>query len=220
MAKPKPAPAPALEVVSDPYAIVKGTFLGRWLVVGRTFCGYRAIGRQVHVDGVTPGVVHRVILDAHKRHYAEDENTACQSFFAGIKVEMTTHGASALAVQWVMELEPDAFTEKELKIMADKLQKPVGKGGKLAGEKTDKPKAKGNPEALAKAREAQGARAEARDKQKIKVVNKDHGARAGTKRAEMLDIVLKAKTVGSAIEAGAGWIDVKFAVDSGFISLD
>lgn len=92
---------------------------------------------------------------------------------------------------------------------------PVG-GGKAAS----KPKqSEGQKAGLAKAREATAARTEARDKQKIKVLNKNHGAREGTKRATQLDIVLKAKTVGEAIQSGATWIDIKFASDRGFISL-
>ena len=132
--------APAFDpvVVRDPYVLVRGDYLGKWLVLGRPFCGYRAIGRQVHMDGVTPGVVHRVIGDAHKRHYPEMENIACASFLEGIKDEMLAHGATELAVQWALELEPALFNEKETKTMAEKLQKkttPV-----KAAKTADKPK--------------------------------------------------------------------------------
>lgn len=210
-------------VVRDPYTVVRGEFLGKWLVVGRTFDGVRAIGRQVHFDGVTPGVVHRTIHDEHLRHYPKDENTSLQSFFTGLKEEMLTHGATALAVQWVMEMEPAPFSEKELNIMSEKLKgkaKPAAKTTKAAAPKADKPARKGNPEALAKAREAKSAGREANRSKKIKVLNKNHGARAGTNRANMLDIVIKAKTVGDAIDGGATMVDVRFAEKQGFIELN
>lgn len=94
---------------------------------------------------------------------------------------------------------------------------PVAKGKKV---ETEAPKKRGgNPEALAKAREAGGAAREERNKQKITVLDKNHGARDGSNRANMLNIVLRSKTVGAALEAGAGWLDVKFAADKGFIEL-
>lgn len=73
-------------------------------------------------------------------------------------------------------------------------------------------------EALKAANEARqaGVLAE-RNKQKIKVLNKNHTARDGSNRANMLNIVLRSKSVGEAIENGAGWIDVKFAKDAGYI---
>lgn len=210
-----------LEVVSDPYALVRGPFLGKWLVVGRTFCGYRAIGRAVHVDDVTPGVVHRVILDNHKRQYREDENSSCQSFLAGIKSEMLTHGATALAVQWVMDLEPDAFSDKDLKIMADKLQKPASK---KAPAKETPAKGKGNPEALAKAREAQASKKaeQLADKRKITLTEKgsDKVKKGGESGAVQNLIAMKAaKTVGKAIEGGLAMADINYAEKSGTIEL-
>lgn len=104
--------------------------------------------------------------------------------------------------------------------MATKLAKPATKEPKVkpvGGGLKDKPK--GNPAALAKAREARVSKTSELKLQKIKVLNKDHGARAGSNRAAMLDIVLKAKTVGEAIDNGASMVDVRFAEKSDFISI-
>lgn len=58
---------------------------------------------------------------------------------------------------------------------------------------------------------------------KIKVVNKDHGAREGTKRAKGMDIILKSKTTDEAIPAlskiGCDNSFLAFAVNSGYIEL-
>lgn len=49
------------------------------------------------------------------------------------------------------------------------------------------------------------------------VVNRDHGARPGSKRAIQLDIVFKHKTAQSAKAAGAEAVDLSFAIAQGFI---
>lgn len=223
MASRRAAPAFDPYVVRDPYVLVRGDYLGKWLVVGHTFCGLRAIGRQVHVDGVTPGVVHRVIGDAHKRHYPEVENIACTSFLQGLKAEMLAHGATELAVQWALEMEPTLFTEKELKIMAEKLQ---GKGKPAAKKTTAPPKkgGKGNPEALEKARAAQASRKEAQlaDKRKITITEKgaEKIKKGGESGAVQNLIALKAaKTVGKAIEGGLTMADLNYAEKSGTIEI-
>jgi hypothetical protein len=227
MVKRKAAATPAFDphIVRDPYAVVRGEYLGRWLVLGRTFCGYRAIGRQVHVDGVTPGVVHRVIADAHKKHYAEDENTSCASFFAGIKVEMLTHGATELAVQWVIEQEPTLFDEKELKSMAEKLQKKGTEPKKPAKAAPAKGGGRGgNPEALAKAREARAAEGAKDRKYKALVKLGDLKLRDGSWTARMVEIILGNKTTDAAKSAlladkeyGDRRLDFKWAEGKGFI---
>lgn len=204
-------------VVRDPYSLVRGPYLGKLLVVGRTFQGYRAIARQVHVDGVMPGVRHVVIPDRAAAHYPV-ENIACASFLAGIKDEMLTHGATELAVQWVIEFEPTLFNEKELTIMAEKLQK------KAAKPKAAKPAAKkaGNPEALAKAREAQASKKadQLADKRKITLTDKGKekvkkGGESGA--VQNLTTMSQAKTVGKAIEAGLTMADINYAVKSGTV---
>lgn len=220
MSKKPPPPPPTYaeaRVVKDPYAVVRGPFLGKWLVLGRTFHGVRAIGRQLYAEGATLGVVHRTIHDQHLRHYPEDENTSLQSFLAGIKEEMLTHGATALAVQWVLEFEPAAFTEKELNTMADKLK---GKGAPAKKTETKAPaKGKGNPEALEKARAARAEANAGPDKRKISVLKKPHGARDGTTRANLLDTIYKSKTVQDAIDAGVKKSDVSWAARAEYISI-
>ena len=67
--------------VTDPYAAVRGPWIGKWLIVGFTFEGFRAVGRQAHVDGPMMGVTHAVIPAHNLRNYSivEDENKALQS---------------------------------------------------------------------------------------------------------------------------------------------
>ena len=58
---------------------------------------------------------------------------------------------------------------------------------------------------------------------KIKVLNKEHGARQGTKRQIVMDIILKSKTTDEAIplivKAGANTSFIAFAVAQGFVEL-
>jgi hypothetical protein len=230
MAKKPSAFAPQWErpfdpvLVHDPHAVVRGPWLGKWLLLGYTFEGFRAVGRQVHVDGVMPGVTHGVIMARDLKKYAivDGENKSLQSVIAGIKIEMLTHGATPLAVQWIGELS--SFTEKEYNIMADKLTKPVGKGGTLA--KADKPKGggKGNPAALAKAREAQAGKKADQMADKRKITLTDKGAekvkKGGTSGAVQNLIAMKAaKTVGAAITGGLAMADINYAEKSETITV-
>lgn len=215
MAKRKTVPAFTPYEVRDPASVIGG----RLLIVGTTFCGVRAVGyNRAYMPGSMLGVTERVIPDEQTAQYHEihDENSSLQSIFSRIKEQMLTHGASRLAVQWVHDLEP--FDEKELKIMAEKLKskktKPVGGGGKLAEGKAKK----GNPEALAKARAARAENA-GPDTRKIKVLKKPHGAREGTKRAELLDTIYSSKTVEEAVNAGVSKSDVSWAAREEYISL-
>ena len=109
--------------------------------------------------------------------------------------------------------------------MADKLSKK-GAAAPKADTKAkggDKPKAKGNPEALAKAREASAASREASRARKIKplIKPKDIAAREGTFRHQMLTDLLAAKTVGDFYDAGekydAGCL--RFAVENNIVSV-
>lgn len=58
---------------------------------------------------------------------------------------------------------------------------------------------------------------------KIKVLNKNHGARPGTKRAKAMDILIASKTTDEAIpkiiKIGANNSFIAFAIREGFISL-
>jgi hypothetical protein len=62
-----------------------------------------------------------------------------------------------------------------------------------------------------------------RTDRKIVVLNQRHGARPGSKRQIGMDIILKAKTVNTAlpilVKAGCNSSFIKFAVDSGFVKL-
>lgn len=71
----------------DPYSAVRGPWIGKWLLLGYTFEGVRAVGRQVHVDGPMMGVTHAVIMARGLRNYSivEDENKALQSIILGPK---------------------------------------------------------------------------------------------------------------------------------------
>ncbi len=74
-------------------------------------------------------------------------------------------------------------------------------------------------EALAKAREARAAQSAGPDNRKIKAVNKNHGAREGSKTAERYDQLLRCKTVQEALDAGLTRADVNYAVAKGVISV-
>jgi hypothetical protein len=222
----KPYAAQRTASVALPHCIVAAeTFEGVLIVYERP--AMPELGRLG--VGVSDLVIHNNNLPDTKHPALVVENTSLQDALTRIKRVMLAHGASAEAVRLIGELSP--FSKKELDTMADKLKgkapaakeaktKPVGGGGKAAAAKDAAPaKGKGNPAALAKAQEAAaGKRAELATK-KIKVLNKKHGAREGTKRATQLDIVLGAKTVGDAIEAGAQMVDIRFAEAQGFISI-
>jgi len=65
--------------------------------------------------------------------------------------------------------------------------------------------------------------AASRADRKIVVLNSNHGTRSGSKRQIGMDIILKAKTVNTAlpllVKAGCNGSFIKFAVDSGFVKL-
>jgi hypothetical protein len=223
MSKRKPAAPVGIYpyLVRDPASLLGAT----WLVLGETFTGVIAVGFQpAYYPGVMMGVVDRVIHTWQLKHYAVvEENSACASLIAGIKEKMLAHGASPLAVQWVNELEP--FDQKELSTMAEKLK--TKSAGKPAATKTPAkgaaPKKAGNPEALAKAREAsEGKRAEMNAK-KIKFVGKDVAVRGGSVREQLKNAAKSAKTVGDlkAVELSTGKKisagDVSWMIDAGII---
>lgn len=139
-------------------------------------------------------------------------------------------GATPEAIRLIGTLIP--LNDKECREMAEKLKAKGSKAADTKGlksaasktpvakktSKSDASKRRGNPEALAKARAARAAN-KGPDNRKITVVKKDHGARAGTKRADMLNIVLKAKTVQTALDNGATMVDIRFAQTQGLIKL-
>lgn len=221
--KAPPAPA-AFEpyLVSDPFSMVRGPWLGKWLVLGPCALGaVRAVGRTVHMEGVGPGVVDRTIWASHLPNYrrVEDENFTCQSILEGVKKEALEHGATPLAVQWLNEWTP--FTEQEMTIMAEKLKT---KPAKAAAEKKA-PAKKGNPEALAKAREARASAAQEDRKYKTLVKRADIKTREGTWTEAMVDIIMSNKSTDAAKaelaahkEYGDRRLDFSWAEKKGYIS--
>lgn len=148
-----------------------------WLIVVPTFCGYEAVGRRVFVPGVNFPVCRRIVTEWELERWTPvpwGEETSLQSYLAGLKEEAVASGAEAGAVKLIGELSP--FSEKELKIMADKL-KTKGAAKAPAAKKApaaDKKVAKG---AAAAATE----RANANHAKKIKLLVKpaDAGLRGG-----------------------------------------
>ena len=210
MARNKPLPTPTIGAYDVPFVavnVVRSVGEQRAILVAvlEVGDGYLCIEYQLGIAQVVLCAVKKGSFAYFFNHTQDDLSVVV----ADLKSKALTHGATLEAIQLLRELTE--LTYEEETIMANpKLSK---KAEPKAAAK--EPKA-GKGEALAAAR---AARSSANDAKKIKVVNKAHGAREGSKRAAMLDIVLGAKTVAEAKEAGAGWIDVKFAEESGFISL-
>lgn len=218
MAKPKAAPGFQPHALRDPAGVLGGRF-GRLLVLAPTFCGVRVVERVCNIE-TQLGVRDRLIMDWHLPNYpvlAPDE-FPLQSLILELKEEMLLHGATPEAVQLVGAVAP--FNEKELQIMADKLKtKTAAKKPAAKADTKAKIAPKKNADATKAARAvSDGKRAELYAK-KIKVLNKSHGAREGSNRANMLNVVLASKTVQEAVDGGATMVDVRFAEAQGFISL-
>jgi hypothetical protein len=219
------------------------------LVVGESFEAYRVIYQERYQfqNKVSDGTT----LFAH---IAEDEAAARKQnviyykqpsspellaeLFKSLRDIALQGGASPEAIRLMDEMSP--FTDKERKNMAEKLKakasaaKPDKEGLKTAaksapvakGPKAATGKARGNPEALAKAR---AARAENKgpDTRKVKalVKAKELTARDGSFRRHMLEDLLSSKTVqewrdkgtaaGRKYDAGC----LKFATDNNFVSV-
>lgn len=192
-----------------------------------TFHGVRCVGHSIAQSRV---IDYTILLEdiGPERRFSRRNG----SVFERSSTDLTSTHLSKLR-KWALEYgaSPEAirllnahtaFSQKELNIMAGKLSKKAdtkkAAPAKTTAKKAEAPaKKKGNPEALAKAR---AARAEAGpDTRKITVLKKDHGARAGSKRAELLNSIFKAKTVQAAVEAGTKKSDVAWAAREGYISL-
>lgn len=205
-APPPTSTAPALPyLLRDPNQIAGGL----WLVCAETFCGVVAVARCVYMPGVDLAVRKRVIMTWELARFSpvpwSEENTL-QSFLSGIKREAVEHGAQAEAVQLLGSLSP--FTEKEMITMAEKLTK----------------KSKPAPKKEAPAKKAPAPKAAAAssgepDKRKIAVLKKPHGAREGTKRADLLDTIYSCKTVQEALDAGVSKNDVAWAARAEYIAI-
>ena len=193
MAKHKAATAPTFDpvVVRDPYSMVGA----RWLIVGETFQGVKAVGYQPAHAPPMLGTVDRVIQAQHLPNYSEaPENSSLQSFVESLKALMVAHGASPLAVEWIGDISP--FSEKELNIMADKLKTKTEKAAKPAA-KSPAPR-KGNPQALEMARAARASAAKENRKYKTLVKLSDIKLREGSWTATMVTVIMTNKTTDDA----------------------
>lgn len=192
------------------------------LLVAETFMGYMLLETVLVVRDVTLGVqaraIHKDRVGPDKQFKplpAEEQKFSLQSILTRFREECVKNGGTPEAVHLLNPIL--RFDDKEIAIMADKLtKKPAAK----AAPKTEGAKPKGNPDALAKAREAKAAASAGPDKRKISVVKKPHGAREGTSRAALLDNIYKAKTVQDAVDAGVKKSDVSWAAREGYIALN
>lgn len=203
----KPAPDFEPYWINNPAAVTGGKF-GRMLVAAKTFCGVRVVYRWVNIESEI-GVRDRIIMDGDLRHYTRLnlEESALQSALLELKVDMLNQGASPEAVQLFNGIVP--LTEQELQEMATKLTKKTAAPAKA----TKAPAAAKTPKAPKEAAEAK------EDTRKIKVLMKEHGAREGTKRADMLDTIYASKTVQEAVDAGVSKSDVSWAARAEYISV-
>jgi hypothetical protein len=192
--------------INNPAAVTGGKF-GRLLVAAETFCGVLVVYRWLNVDSQI-GVRDRVILDWELKNYSHLnlEQSACQSALLELKVDMLNQGASPEAVRLFNGIVP--LTKQELNEMATKLTKKT-----TAEKKAPAAKTKAAPKAKAAPAEAKS------DDRKIKILMKDHGAREGTKRADMLDTIYGCKTVQEAVDAGVSKSDVSWAARAEYISV-
>jgi hypothetical protein len=199
-----------------------GSLLGTpKLLAAPTFMGFMLVETVLVVRDVNLGVQARAIHqdrigpDKQFRPVTPDQKYNLQSILNRFREEAVSNGATPEAVTL---LDPILrFDDKEKAIMAEKLtKKPAAK----AAPKAAAAKPKGNPEALAKAREAKAAASAGPDKRKISVVKKPHGAREGTTRATLLDTIYKSKTVQDAVDAGIKKSDVAWAARGGYIALN
>jgi hypothetical protein len=157
--------------------------------------------------------------------YSLSPETSLSESVASLKRQGLKFGATLEAIQLLGTLTSLTTTEEAMMADAKKLArkeelKAAAKEAPVKGNKAaatgDAPKKKGNPEALAAARAAKDS---GPDNRKITVLKKDHGARDGTKRADLLNKIFKNKTVQAAVDAGVKKSDVSWAAREGYISL-
>lgn len=159
-------------------------------------------------------------------HYAPNLEITVSEALSEFRTKALEHGAAPEAIRLLGAISP--WTAKEEATLAEKLKskaaatksgtkekaaKPVGGGGKAA---ETKPK-RGNPEALAKAREARAASGP--DVRKITILNKENPYRADTNRALAFDALKGAKTVEDYEKAGGRRKYLSRWVSEGRISL-
>lgn len=208
------------------------------LVVGESFQAYRVVYQdryQFHnkiCDGTTLFAHIAENFEASQKqntiYYKQSTSPELlATLIAGYRKVALEEEATPEAIRLLGELQP--WTTREERIMAEKLKskasaaKPDKAGLKAAAKSTPVAKGKGggkkgNADALARARAAK-KEAAGPDTRKITVLKKDHGAREGSARANILNTIYKAKTVQAAIDAGVKSGDVAWASRAGYISL-
>lgn len=117
----------------------------------------------------------------------------------------------------IIAMTAETVTVKNTKFAPPAKKTTAAKAPKAKTAKAPKAKAEKKP------REAGAPRANGYAGKSIKVLNKEHGAREGTKRAIGMEIILKSKTTDDAIpkleKAGCDNSFIAFAVKSGFVKL-
>ena len=214
-------------VVQDPSRLTRADTYGKWLVIGPCFSGFRAVGHDyTYRHGTFDGVVDTVILERQLPQFSPALNTPLQSYVEELKNIALTKGATPLAVEWLGELV--AFSKKDYDIMAEKLKTkkaPAAKAAKPAKAATGK---KGNPEALAKAREAraESARADRSYKHEMTPAKALETTREGSWTRRMVEIIMSHKSTNDAKdelakdkEYGDRRLDFAWAATKGYIKL-
>ena len=206
-----------------------GLFTYRWIAAERS-------GEEVTIlmsDVTRPYVFTRVALIGQigtiGTRYITSEMTV-EKAAEFLRQRALQYGATPEAIRLLGQFSP--FTKKEKDEMAEKLKSGNAAGLKAAakgtpvggGAKSAPAPKKGNPEALAKAREAGAAAREELKKDKRKITLTDKGAekvkKGGDSSAVANLVAMKAaKTVGGAITNGLSMADLNYAQRSGTIEI-
>lgn len=179
----------------------QGNYINRdYVIVERVFCGYQGVCYFFHEPDIP--VLVCTVLDStvgRKHHIKHATLSEVKTALGPIRSAALVRGATPEAVRLIHGILP--FSNEELQIMSNKLKsKGEGKATASKAAKADKPvkaeKAKSNPDALEKARDA------GPDVRKITVLKKENPYREGTKRANSFDALKGAKTVEEYKAAG------------------
>lgn len=199
-------------VASDPASVTGGRF-ARVFMLAPTFDGTLAVQRHPNMPGAI-GIRERVIPNAQMKLYTliSDEESALQSHLADLKNQMLAEGASREAVRLVGEYLP--FSQKELRIMAEKLQTKKAAGRKAPAKK---------PAAASTGEKGTGGRKHSLDEAAAITLTEKGEEKlkknASTGATENLKIMKKAKTIGKALKAGLAPGDVTYAQRTGTIEI-
>ena len=213
MAKGK-ATAPAFEpyVCSDPASAIGGRY-GRVFVLAPSFGAVRAV-QSAALPASQLGVRDRIILEPQLKAYTrlDPVDFPLHSLLDELKGDMLLHGASPEAVMLVGAVAP--FSEKDLKIMADKLTKKTTAPAKgAAAKKTTATDSSNNAP-------QRGGRSTLDDKAKITATDKGRAKIDKVGKTDKLSLMVAAKTVGKALEVdGVVSRDIHYAINAGLIEV-